>query len=262
MTREQPTASGKPAGAQAPADTDLRRKLTTTVVLVLFALVAIAMATFAWFSIADSAKTRMLMIDANADGSLRFDLDEHATFEEYVHSLGFDQISARIASEKGVDIDASKLKPVTTGDYQTFTFEDGSAADSATGAYLEFTLHFMSSTDLRVRLTGQDGDGGASGTRFSSDTEGMASAMRMSFTADGQTWVYNPNGGGSSGSATVFGLGSGEATAASDMFDLIKDTDKPVTVRIWLEGTDPSCTNMLKGANYSVSMRFEGIEEQ
>ncbi len=87
--------------------------------------------------------------------------------------------------------------------------------------------------------------------------------MRMSFTADGHTWVYNPNGGGgSSSAATVFGLGSGEATAASDMFDLIKDTDKPVTVHIWLEGTDPNCTNMLKGANYSVSMRFEGIEEQ
>ena len=168
MTRKQPAANCTPAtrqpSAPALADTDLRRKLTTTVVLVLFALVAIAMATFAWFSIADSAKTRMLMIDANADGSLHFDLDEHATFDEYVHSLGFDQISARIASEKGVDIDASKLKPVTTSDYQTFTFEDGSTADPATGAYLEFTLHFMSSTDLRVRLTGQDGDGGASGT--------------------------------------------------------------------------------------------------
>lgn len=189
-------ANGAQTQAAAPTDTDLRRKLTTTVVLVLFALVAIAMATFAWFSIADSAKTRMLMIDANADGSLRFDLDEHAAFDEYVHSLGFDQISTRIASEKGVDIDASKLKPVTTSDYQTFTFEDGSTADPATGAYLEFTLHFMGSTDLRVRLTGQDGDGGVSGTRFSSDTQGMASAMRMSFTADGHTWAYNPTGAG------------------------------------------------------------------
>lgn len=249
----RPIANGAQTQAAAPTDTDLRRKLTTTMVLVLFALVAIAMATFAWFSIADSAKTRMLMIDVNADGSLRFDLDEHATFDEYVHSLGFDQISARIASEKGVDIDASKLKPVTTSDYQTFTFEDGSTADPATGAYLEFTLHFMSSTDLRVRLTGQDGNGGVSGTRFSSETQGMASAMRMSFTADGHTWVYDPNGAGGS---------SGAATATSDMFDLIKDTDKPVTVRIWLEGTDSNCTNMLKGANYSVSMRFEGIEEQ
>lgn len=86
MTRKQPAANCTPATGKpnvaAPADTDLRRKLTTTVVLVLFALVAIVMATFAWFSIADSAKTRMLMIDANADGSLRFDLDEHATFDE------------------------------------------------------------------------------------------------------------------------------------------------------------------------------------
>lgn len=50
------TAATRQPSAAAPTDTDLRRKLTTTMVLVLFALVAIAMATFAWFSIADSAK--------------------------------------------------------------------------------------------------------------------------------------------------------------------------------------------------------------
>ena len=41
MTRKQPAANCAPAtgksNAAAPADTDLRRKLTTTVVLVLFA---------------------------------------------------------------------------------------------------------------------------------------------------------------------------------------------------------------------------------
>lgn len=46
MTRKQPAANCTPAtgkpNAAAPTDTDLRRKLTTTVVLVLFALVAIA----------------------------------------------------------------------------------------------------------------------------------------------------------------------------------------------------------------------------
>ena len=121
-----------------------------------------------------------------------------------------------------MDIDASKLKPVTTSDYQTFTFEDGSTADPATGAYLEFTLHFMSSTDLRVRLTGQDGDGGVSGTRFSSDTQGMASAMRMSLPPTATPGSTTQRGRGSSGAATVFGLDSSAATAASDMFDLIK----------------------------------------
>ena len=148
-------------------------------------------------------------------------------------------------------------------DYQTFTFEDGSAADASTGAYLEFTLHFMAQDDLTVRLTGQDGKDGAAGTRFSSSVDGMASAMRMSFTADGQTWVYNPNGGsGSGGGAAVFGLGTGEADASSNMFGLAANTDKPVTVRIWLEGTDPNCTNILKGADYQVSMRFVGVENQ
>lgn len=49
---------------------DLRRRLTATVVLVLFALVAIAMASFAWFSIADQAKARQLALTANAGNSL------------------------------------------------------------------------------------------------------------------------------------------------------------------------------------------------
>lgn len=251
--------------APSERDDELKHKLASTVMLVLFALVAIAMATFAWFSIADYAKTRMLALDASADGSMRFDLDAHTSFDDYVKTLGFDQISSRIASEKGVDIDASKLQPVTTSDYENFTFEDGSAADAATGAYLEFTLHFMSQDDLTVRLTAEDGKDGAAGTRFSSGVDGMAAAMRMSFTADGHTWVYDPGMGASatsSGSATVFGLSDGAAGANSNMFSLAANTDKPVTVRIWLEGTDENCTNMLKGADYSVSMRFQGVEEE
>ncbi len=243
---------------------DLRHRLLTTVVLVAFALAAIAMATFAWFSIADSAKTRSLGLDANADGSLRFDLDAHDSYASYVSTLGFDQISARIASEQGIDIDASRLQPVTTSDGQTFTLEDGSSASASTGAYLEFTLHFISLQDCTVRLTGQAGSDGAAGTAFTSTASSeLPLAMRMSFAADGQTWVYNPNGGVSastSGQTTTFGLDSGEATEASNMFGLAAEQDKSVVVRIWLEGTDQNCTNVVKGADYSVSMRFQGID--
>ncbi len=245
----------------------LRSRLTTTVVLVLFALVAIAMATFAWFSIADQAKARSLALTANAGNSLRFDLDAHDDFDQYVKTLGFDEIGARIAVDQGVDIDTSKLQPVTTSDYQDFTFEDGSAATAQSGAYLEFTLHFMSREDVVVRLTGEPGQNGEAGTQFSSNVEGLPLAMRMSFTCDGQTWVYNPNSSAAAtataaGAATEFGLGSGASTDASDMFDLAANTDKSAIVRIWLEGTDQNCTNMLKGADYSISMRFEGVEEQ
>lgn len=242
---------------------DMRRRLATSVLLVLFALVAIAMATFAWFSIADQAKARSMALTANAGNSLRFDLDAHGSFDEYVSTLGFDQIAARINADKGVDIDTSKLQPVTTSDYQNFTYEDGSAASAETGAYLEFTLHFISRENVVVRLTGEAGNNGEPGTQFTSNTEGLPLAMRMSFTCDGQTWVYDPNLGAAAsslGSAKAFGLVSGGATEASDMFDLVAEEDKPTIVRIWLEGTDQNCTNMVKGADYSIAMRFEGID--
>lgn len=38
-----------------------------------------------------------------------------------------------------------------------------------------------------VRLTGQDGSDDAAGTAFSSAVDRLPLAMRMSFTADGQT---------------------------------------------------------------------------
>ncbi len=243
---------------------DLRQRLATTIVIVAFALVAIAMATFAWFSIADSAKARSFAIDANADGSLRFDLDEHSAYSDYVNTLGFAQISSRIASERGVDIDASQLQPVTTSDGQTFAFENGGEASASSGAYLEFTLHFISLDNCTVRLTGQAGTDGAAGTAISSSSsDALPLAMRMSFTADGQTWIYNPNAAvsaSSNGQVTTFGLNASKATEASNMFNLAAEQDKSVVVRIWLEGEDPNCTNMVKGADYSISMRFEGIE--
>ena len=164
-----------------------------------------------------------------------------------------------------MDIDSSKLQPVTTSDGQSFTYEDGSQARAQTGAYLEFTLHFISHQDVVVRLTGEAGRNGEAGTAFSSSVDGLPQAMRMSFTCDGRTWIYDPNLGSSasnSGGVTTFGIPAGSSSEVADMFSLVAETDKSTIVRIWLEGTDPNCTNMIKGADYAVTMRFEGIEQQ
>lgn len=32
-------------------------------------------------------------------------------------------------------------------------------------------------------------------------------------------------------------------------------------VHIWLEGTDEACTDQLRGADYSIQMRFVGTDE-
>ncbi len=261
----QATGAAGAAGTDAAADSqDMRRRVAMTLVLAAFALVAIVMSTFAWFSIADSAKARQLAIEANADGSLRFDLDAHGAYADYVITLGFDQITSRIASEQGIDVDAAQLTPVTSTDGQGFYLENGSEASASTGAYLEFTLHFISLDDSVVRLTGQAGSNGAAGTAFlSTASDALPLAMRMSFTADGQTWIFDPNASVSastSGNVTTFGLDTAEATEANNMFSLAAGQDKSVVVRIWLEGSDANCTNVVKGADYSVSMRFHGVD--
>ena len=37
--------------------------------------------------------------------------------------------------------------------------------------------------------------------------------------------------------------------------------DKPVVIRIWLEGTDEACTDDLRDADYSIRLRFAGTDE-
>ena len=88
--------------------------------------------------------------------------------------------------------------------------------------------------------------------------------MRISFTADGQTWIYDQGMGdtlSTSAAATTFGLpsmGSTRINSNNAMFSLKKNTDKPVLVHIWMEGTDPACTDSLKAADYAIRMRFTG----
>ena len=36
--------------------------------------------------------------------------------------------------------------------------------------------------------------------------------------------------------------------------------DKAVLVHIWLEGTDPLCTDELKSAEYAIRLRFTGTD--
>ena len=51
-----------------------------------------------------------------------------------------------------------------------------------------------------------------------------------------------------------------ELTDANAMFSLAAGQDKEVVVHIWLEGTDPACTDELKSADYAIRMRFTGTD--
>jgi len=246
---------------------ELRQRGLVSVLLLFLALVGITTATVAWFTIADHTRLNSISMNVTTGVSMRFDLDPHGKFMDYTKTLTFEQIARRIQQEKGYSAADTPLEPVTTSDGVTFTFRDGTIADVNRGIYLEFTLHFMAEKDMVVHLTSASGADGAPGTAITSEVAGLPESMRISFTAAGQTYIFDP-GLGNNGeiflSGKIFGLPSSEKMVYNNinsLFSLTEGVDQPVLVRIWLEGTDELCTNALKGSNYALTLRFEGTTE-
>ena len=159
----------------------MRSRVRTSILLLLLALVAVTATTVAWFSIADKAKVRTMSLDIISG----VDLDAHDTIEEYKKTLSFEEIASRIQVEKGFSMKEVPLEPVTKIDQRSFTFESGAAASAKSGAYLEFTLHFMAAKDMIVHLTSADSSKNIrDGTAILSDTSSLSEAMRISFEAD------------------------------------------------------------------------------
>ena len=247
----------------------IRRRLYTSVLLGLMTFVAITAATVAWFSIADKTKVKTMSLDIAADSDLRMDLDAHAKISQYVKTLSFEDIAKRMQSEKGFSMESTPLEPVTTADQNTFTYEDGTVVPDTKGAYLTFTLHFMAEKDLEVHLSSANKDDHTEdGTSITSTISSLPDSMRISFTADGQTWIYDHGMGDSrsvNGTTATFGLPNRTLMKVNDnnaMFSLKEGVDKPVLVHIWMEGTDPACTDELKAADYAIKMRFVGKDTE
>ncbi|MDY3040123.1 MAG: hypothetical protein SOR88_08515 [Roseburia inulinivorans] len=220
--------------------------LKTSILLSMMALVALTAVTVAWFSIADNARVRTMSLELITGVDLRMDLDPHETIEEYVKTLTFEDISQRILEEKGFSMEEVPLEPVTTSDYERFTYENGTVVEPTSGAYLEFTLHFMGEKDMLVHLTEENSsEDEVDGTAVNSKNPELPQAMRIAFTADGKTTVYDP------------GENRGEDLF---LFSLKKEEDKEVQVHIWLEGTDPACTDVLRNADYEIRLRFNGTD--
>ena len=220
--------------------------LKTSILLSMMALVALTAVTVAWFSIADNARVRTMSLELITGVDLRMDLDPHETIGEYVKTLTFEDISQRILEEKGFSMEEVPLEPVTTSDYERFTYENGTVVEPTGGAYLEFTLHFMGEKDMLVHLTEENSsEDEVDGNAVNSKNPELPQAMRIAFTADGKTTVYD------------LGENRGEDLF---LFSLKKEEDKEVQVHIWLEGTDPACTDALRNADYEIRLRFNGTD--
>lgn len=245
-----------------------RQKLTISLLLAAIALVSISAASYAWFTIADFTKVYSMSMEVTSGSNLRFDLDGHSEFEEYVKTLAFEQIAERIRREKGFDMQQVPLKPVTTTDCGSFALEDGTFVAADSGAYLSFRLHFMATEDMIVHLTSANSEAGKDGTAVTSSNQKLPDAMRIAFVTDGTCFIYDPGSGPEAqvnGDVRTFGLLPADEMVLSQdnaLFALKKGIDKPVDVYIWLEGSDPSCTDAIRKADYQIKLRFIGTDEK
>ncbi|MBQ3921320.1 MAG: hypothetical protein II689_03675 [Firmicutes bacterium] len=244
--------------------------LATSFLLLALAVIMVVGATVAWFTIADTTRLQCLLMDVTAGRSIRFDLDPHAEFEQYLPSLSFEQIADRIVKDYGYDMRVVNIEPVTTDDGETFRLEKGQPVANNSGKFVEFTLHFMALEDVYVHLTSESSHGRTDGTRiWSNDSPILQDAMRVSFSHAQGVQIYDAGWPADTTYLTgnrirTFGLyPDGEMVYSDDnfLFFLKALTDYPVVVRIWMEGTDPVCTNALKNLGYSIQMRFQGTDE-
>lgn len=250
---------------------DRKRLLPTSLLLVLVALIFVTAGTAAWFSISDNTRLYSINMDITAGAALRFDLDPHPDITGYIRTLSFADIADRIQRDLGFDPRTSELTPVTTENYTDFTLRSGKIVAPETGDYLEFTLHFMAAQDMYVHLTSANSRRSADGTLVTSAIDALPDAMRISFTIGDDVMVFDPGMGADAeisshnfGEVKVFGLPNADSMVYNDqnsMFYIKAYTDLPVIVHVWMEGTDPACTDLLKGGDYSIRLRFVGTDE-
>ena len=244
-----------------------RRMATTSLLLLLIALAAVTATTVAWFSISSHTLVHSLSMDVTTGVALRFDTAPHGEFIEYVETLSVTEIFEKIKEQYGYDPYSAKLVPVTTDDGRVFTLRNGTVKEPETGAYLAFTLHFMSTRNMVVHLSSAHSFRGNDGTLISSELARLPEALRISFTCGEKTVIFDPGATEiyhTDKNILIFGLPQAEDMIYNDtngLFFIEADVDTPVDVRIWIEGTDEACSDDIKGGDYSIRLRFVGTDE-
>ncbi|MBP5165959.1 MAG: hypothetical protein ILP09_01710 [Oscillospiraceae bacterium] len=244
-----------------------RRMAATSLLLLLIALAAVTATTVAWFSISSHTLVHSLSMDVTTGAALRFDTVPHGEFIEYVETLSVKEIFEKIQEQYGYDPYSAKLVPVTTDDGRVFTLRDGTVRQPETGAYLDFTLHFMSTREMDVHLSSAHGHRGNDGTLVTSELAKLPQALRISFTCGEKTVIFDPGATEidyTSKNILIFGLPQAEDMIYNDtnsLFHIKPDINTPVDVRIWIEGTDEACSDDIRGGDYSIRLRFVGTNE-
>ena len=227
----------------------MKNRLSQSILVFLLALTSITMATYAWFTMTDNTFVNTMNLEITTGYSLVIDVKENDLYEQYYKIIDGEELKT-ISKNK-------MLTPVTTNDGVNFLDEDNNQVSDTINSYIDVSLHFRANKAMNVHLSSEDINHGDNITMVSGDN-GIEKALRISFTADNKTKIYEPVGN----SNNTFSLEENMKFKEENcLFELEEDKDKEVVMRIWLEGNDSDCTDKLRNSLYSVKLNFVGSDQ-
>ena len=263
-----------------------KSKLYIALITTLISLIILVTGTYAWFTLSLSGKVQEMELKVTAGDSLFIDTVSHgnnADAYQAKNTVNNDDVLTQLRGNSWFDNSATfgaiNIFPVTSGNGKNFYSQSNTAVEASALQYMQFDLYFIATRDMHVYLTENDSSTGAGdGTKVSSKNTNSTSqaaidkCVRISFAETGQAAkIYEPNRSGNTtltvsnaisdnGSATMSSTFDDPAAgqAAAKLFDLTANTEKKITVTIWIEGDDPQCNDDVKSAVFLTQLRFEG----
>lgn len=254
----------------------LKRRKRTIVALSVLAVLGLATATYAWFTVNTFVGVQDFELEISTGDDLRVSMDNHGSdINQYTHTITNEMLNSFLRKNYNTSLKDIILDPVTTSNGKDFTYQKGEkVSPNKDESYFEFDCYFIATRNMHVHLTkeGADENGKATGkndgtsvtTSSPAPQSDVVKACRIDFnSADESVKTYEPNKGTKVTALNTFDLPSGSMNYGNDnqLFTLQKLTPKKVTMRLWLEGEDPECDNDIQRANLTVKLSFVGIRE-
>ena len=245
-----------------------RVKLKTAVLLLLFALLSLATATLAWFTLNTFSAVDNLEMTVTTGADLRLAIEDLGTdISKYYKVLTNEMVNQYLRSSE-TEINKVLLDPLTSSDgIKLFTQKNAQRAGN-TGGYLEFPIYFIASKEMYVHLTTEGiEDQNMPGTSVTTTETGIkadvVNAVRVSFEpVDDTTKIYEPNKGTPVANQSTFDISKPmNYSNGTRIVHLDKLSPKRVMVRVWIEGEDPQCDDDIQNAQLTVALTFNGTDE-
>ena len=263
------------------------KKLRAAIVMALVCVLMLSGATYAWFTLGNTARVNSLSLQVSSEGKLYIGSTEV--------ELGNKKTEISLASN-----DTQILYPCTTDETGKTMYSPKYESDKVVNGAEEIKeaqkkdYYYEKDIWLKVEETGKGSseneyaitlgkhtseDGTFVEEKAGTSGKGAEKCVRVSFTVDGKVSVYEPNydlhnigdkaqdnsGKKYMGTTHKQGAGgtftgeSGEVYYSGDSSELFRikaNTPTKVTIRVWFEGTDDDCTNAIQNAQITSQLKF------